>query len=136
MDGITELAKMFKERDNKPYLGPQIGEVIDPPPNIKVKLGDKIILTKDNLVIAAKALNDYTRQISISGDISFADSNCGSTGISSSHSHTIETINIDTQYNANGTLLYTDTLKKGDKVILIPSTNEQLYFLIDKAVSL
>lgn len=143
MDGISELAKMFKERENKPYMGPQIGEVISPPPNIQVRLGGKIILTKDNLVIAAHVLNNYTRQFSIEGNISFSDSDCGTTDSvndggyeANSHSHTIETLNIDTTFNSNGTMAFTDTLKQGDKVILIPSTDEQIYFLIDKAVTL
>jgi len=53
MDPISELAKLFKERDNKPYLGPQVGSVISPFPDIKVSLGDSILLEKEDLVIGA-----------------------------------------------------------------------------------
>lgn len=53
MDPISELAKMFKERDNKPYFGPQVGNVISPPPDIMVSLGDSILLDKEDLVIGA-----------------------------------------------------------------------------------
>lgn len=52
MDGIAELAKLFKERENKQYGGPQLGKVVTVPPDIKISLGDKIILTKKHLIIA------------------------------------------------------------------------------------
>ena len=37
---------------------------------------------------------------------------------------------------ADKTMTYTDDLKAGDVVILIPSTDEQRYYLVDKAVVL
>ncbi|QEK13731.1 DUF2577 domain-containing protein (plasmid) [Crassaminicella thermophila] len=138
MDGISELAKMLKERDNQPYLGPQIGEVITPPPNIQIALGDKIILTKEHLVIAAHVLTDYQREINITGDIQTTEEG-GSVTLQVNPAPTTYTV-VDGSVNGNvvitGTIKYTDTLKKGDKVILIPSTDEQTYFLIDKAVML
>ncbi|WP_427340655.1 DUF2577 family protein [Caloranaerobacter sp. DY30410] len=95
MDGISELAKMFKERENKPYMGPRVGQVISPLPEIKVKLGDKILLDKQRLIIASHIYEHF--------------------------GWTDET---GTYY-----------LAEGDKVILIPSTDEQIYFLVDKAVA-
>jgi hypothetical protein len=44
VSGITELAKLFKERDNSACYSPVIGQIIDLP-NIKIRLGDKVILT-------------------------------------------------------------------------------------------
>lgn len=86
MDGITELAKLFKERDNPSIMGIQIGKIINPFPDIKITLGDKIILDSDDLVVS-------------------------------------ETI-------------YAKTIKISDQVILIPSFDEQTYYLIDKVVNL
>lgn len=87
MDGIVELAKLFKERDNVVYSGAQMGRIISPLPEIKISLGDKIILTKSHLVFASHLLNS-------------------------------------------------DPLETGDRVILIPNKDEQIYYVIDKAVSL
>ncbi|USK54365.1 DUF2577 domain-containing protein [Cytobacillus solani] len=112
---MTDLAQLLKDRENKPYLGPQVGKVISPPPGIKVQLGDKIILDNDHLVIAASVLSGYEREITIDGATTTAAS---------------PITKID------GKLKFNDSLKAGDEVILIPSTDEQTYYLIDKAVRL
>lgn len=52
MDGYSELAKMLKDRDNKPYIGPQVGKVESMDPSIKVSLGDSILLESEDLIIA------------------------------------------------------------------------------------
>lgn len=118
-------------------MGPQVGEVISPPPNIQVKLGEKIILTKDNLVIAAHVLYEYSREININGNISTTDESGSITlKLSTPQTYTVVTGKENAKTTITGTMTYTDTLKKGDKVILIPATNEQLYFLVDKAVVL
>ena len=44
MSGITELAKLLKERENTRGYSPIIGKVIELP-NIKIRIGDKVILT-------------------------------------------------------------------------------------------
>ncbi|WP_053955095.1 DUF2577 domain-containing protein [Inediibacterium massiliense] len=137
MDGISELASLFKERDNRPYLGPQVGTIISPPPNIQVYLGDKIILTKEHLIIGAHVLEDYERQFEIKGDESTSGES-GSITLKSNVPTTYEVVNGNVEGNVSmkGTFKYTDTLKKGDQVILIPTTDEQTYFLLDKGVSL
>lgn len=84
MDGISELAKLFKERENKPIMGIQIGKVLSPFPNVKIGLGDRIILDKENLVISE--------------------------------------------------LIYNKILESNDEVILIPTSDNQTYYVIDKAV--
>lgn len=128
MDGITELAKMLRERDNMPYSGAMVGIVMSPPPTIKVALGDKIILDREQLVISAHVLQNYSRQAEVtstSGDLSFHLKN-------NPPSNDYTLTNLSTQTTIN----YTDTLKTGDEVILIPSRDEQTFFLIDKAVRL
>ncbi len=141
MDGISELAKLFKERENKLYLGPQVGKVLSPLPDIQIALGDRIILSKENLLIASHTLIDYEREFSIEGQIQLSQTSAGETSSTSvgdhgSHNHTVSTLNIDTNYQSTGKLKWTDSLKAGDEVMLIPATNEQQYFLIDKVVKL
>jgi hypothetical protein len=115
MNGINELAKMFKDRNNKPYLGPITGTIISAPPEIKISCFDgAVILTKSKVIIAASVLEGYERKISISG--------------ASAAPSPVSTM--------DGTLTFTDTLKPGDEVILVPTTDEQTYFLMDKAVRL
>ena len=53
MNGITELAKLFKQRDNYSSYSPMFGKVISLP-STKIAVGDKIILTDEYL---AKCFN-------------------------------------------------------------------------------
>lgn len=52
MDGVSELAKIINERNNPKKIGLQIGRVITTFPNIKVSMGEKVILDKDNLIVS------------------------------------------------------------------------------------
>lgn len=135
MDGITELAGMLKARENKPYLGPQTGIVKAPPPNILVEMG-AIVLDKDDLVIAAHVLSGYQRKLTITGTVTgnlsapnlvvgpLCDSNLKICNGQATLSNA----------TTNEVMTYTDDLKEGDMVILVPSTDEQRYYLMDKAV--
>ena len=110
MDGVSELAKMLKEREPIRYRGPIVGTVLSPPPEIKIQIDKNIILDKSHLVIGASILKDYQREYTTSSDRSSWS---------------------DMRYAR-----LVDTLKEGDKVILMPSQDEQTYFLIDWAVRL
>lgn len=128
MDEIVEIAKLFKERDNVIYPGPHLGVVVKPPPEIQVALGDHIMLYKEHLVIAAHVVSGYKRQVSHSsttGDLSFHLKNNPP-----AQEYTV------TNFHVPGVMEYTDTLKEGDEVIIIPSYDKQTYYLVDKAVKL
>lgn len=43
INGITELAKLLKERENSAGYSPMLGTVIELP-NIKIRLGEKVVL--------------------------------------------------------------------------------------------
>ena len=134
MDGITEFAKLFKERDNILYQGPQTGIVLSPPPEIQISIGDQIVLKKNHLIIAAHVLGDYQRENEIVGTIE----NEGLSG-SLTLNDMSQSLSAGTESGSTtvkGTITYKDTLKTGEEVILIPSTDNQLYFLVDKAVRL
>ncbi|KYG92348.1 hypothetical protein A0U40_05235 [[Bacillus] sp. KCTC 13219] len=121
-DGFTELASLFKERNQKSIPSISTGIVISSPPNPQIRLNDVVILHKENLIFAASIVAGYERKIK------FSDVNCGQTAISSNHNHIIEQINIDTLAR------WTDTIVEGDEVILVPVGDSQLYYVIDKAV--
>ena len=57
MDGITELAKLLKERENEQGYSPVFGTIIELP-NTKIRISDKIILTDSYI----KALFDFKQQ--------------------------------------------------------------------------
>ncbi|MCR4719705.1 MAG: DUF2577 domain-containing protein [Firmicutes bacterium] len=57
MDGITELAKLLKERENEKGYSPIFGTIIELP-NTKIRISDKIILTDSYI----KTLFDFKQQ--------------------------------------------------------------------------
>ena len=50
MNGITELAKLLKERENSGGYSPMFGTVIELP-NTKIRISDKVILTGSHITL-------------------------------------------------------------------------------------
>ena len=48
MNGITELAKLLKERENSTEYTPMFGTIIELP-EIKIRINEKVILTNSHL---------------------------------------------------------------------------------------
>lgn len=145
---MVELAMMIKhagksasnesDLDKSAFPGFFVGTVEVAPPEIQVRLNPDVVLYKENLVIAASVLKNYEREFEIfDAEIQFTDSNCGQTNNVSAHSHSIESLNVNSStLKAKGKIKWTDELVEGDKVILVPTNNEQMYILIEKAVEL
>lgn len=144
---ITELALLIKnsgslpQKQQKPsegFKGFFVGIVEIAPPEIQVRLSPEIVLYKENLVISASVLKDYEREFEIfDAEIQFTDENCGQTNNVSAHTHVIASLNVDSNtLTAKGKIKWTDELVEGDKVILVPAQNENMYILIEKAVEL
>ncbi|WP_105614366.1 DUF2577 domain-containing protein [Vallitalea okinawensis] len=104
MDGIVELAKLFKERENEPFMGVQIGSVLSTEP-IKVSLGDKILLGANHIMVCQHVL-EYKRDFSSSVD------------------------DVDNE----GEITLKKLLSVGDRVALIPTSDQQSFVLVDKVV--
>ena len=49
MNGITELAKLFKERNNEAGYSPMFGRIIELP-QTKIRINEKVILNDSHLV--------------------------------------------------------------------------------------
>ena len=48
MNGITELAKLLKERENSTEYTPMFGTIIELP-EVKIRINEKVILTNSHL---------------------------------------------------------------------------------------
>lgn len=127
-DNMTELAEMFKERDPKSSATMTTGFVISPPPEVRISLNDVVILDKDNLVFASSVVGGYTRNIRFKEPDWGVSSTVSDGGQgASAHKHTVNLVGQDTPIE------WTDTLKEGDEVIMMPVSNN-LYYVLDKAV--
>jgi hypothetical protein len=116
MDGITEFAKELKKRDNKVFQSIGIGTVISAPPAIKIQFNG-FVLGKDRIVVAEHLLPTYKRDTLPAITVSSA-----SIPDHGSHTHAVDIADIT----------FTDTLKQGDKVIVVPTVDDAIYFIIDK----
>lgn len=54
MSWDVQMAKMFKDRDNKAPEEATIAKVVNPMPDIKLSLGDDIILEEEDLIISSR----------------------------------------------------------------------------------
>lgn len=128
-DGLTELALLFKKRDRQKTFSITTGKVISPPPTPRIMLDDVILLDGHNLIFASKLLSGYERRLKFK-EVDWGITttiNDGGQG-ASSHNHFVNLRNEDTLIE------WTDTLKVGDEVILVPVQDGQLYYVLDWAV--
>lgn len=106
----SRLIKIIREQAvyyNPPTI--QIGEIISPPPVLKIRVGD-LQLDKDDVLIADYLLADYTREYKTSSDkINWSTSNY---------------------------IKWVDTLKQGDLVALLATADKQTFIVLCKVVKL
>lgn len=118
MDAYTEILQHMRTQGMK-YNPPtvQLGKMITS--NI-LSLGD-LQITKKNLLVADYLLPNYKRKIKIPST--------NATGTAGEHS--ISSIGIP-----DGEISYTDTLKAGDLVAVMPTADGQKYIILCKVVEL
>lgn len=100
---LIEIMKDAGSSNNPPSI--QIAEVVSPPPNLIIKMGD-LQVDKDNILIADYLLGEdsYIREYKTSNDkLTWGDSNY---------------------------MKYTDTLKEGDLLGVMPVEDRQLYIIL------
>ena len=111
MDAIIDLAKEFRKRDPKKILGPIVGRVLSPLPDLQVSiLSDQVVLSADKLYITEKLYKD-SEAISLSGNLMIDD--------------------ILKPVNGELTIVK-EILKKDEMIMLVPAENGQEFFIIDK----
>ena len=106
---LINIMRVHGSENNSPAI--TIGEVIVPPPNLKVKVGD-LQLDKDNLLISDYLLQNYKRACNIQ-----------------------DNENIQDETN-NKWLTLTDTLRNGDKLAMFSTQDGQLYIILSRLVKL
>ena len=99
-----------------------IGKILSPPPDIQVEWND-IILTREQIYISERILIGHQREIK--GHLQSGTQDAGH----HTHNHAI-----DNPYTA--TMIYTDTLKIGDLVSVIPLKDGQHFIILSKIVYL
>ena len=70
MNGVTELAKMFKERNNDTAYSPMFGKIIELP-QTKIRINEKVILDDSHIVCLfnLKERNAYGYYINLGKEV-------------------------------------------------------------------
>ncbi len=125
-----ELAKML----NKPVpsmFQTTIGEVTEPPPNLTISIfNNTVFLYPDMLYMNNRLFDDYTRDYEFIGEIENITINTTSSNTNSNnHTHPHGTVQGKGEINSKGVITNTDTLVKGDKVVVIPVESGQKWIV-------
>ncbi|GED13974.1 DUF2577 family protein [Aneurinibacillus migulanus] len=134
----THLAQLLKERENPSFIGIQIGVVSKPLPDIEIKLGEEIELDKTMLIFAEHILKHNRKMKITSSSANLSHSkNAGATSQELDppykHSHDIAVANGSFSLS-DSDVEYLDELKVGDEVIIMAAQDQQIYYVIDRAV--
>jgi len=167
MDNNKGLVEIFRALKNPDKFGLIIGEITADLPEIKIDIGNGIILDKDDLIFSAGILKDYVREYSIESEdaqllgnklnsigtdysfvgapyVAFDTLQDGSPrpivaipeGVATSWSTDATDFDLDSKdFKSTGTITLTDEIKTGDKVVLMATETNQLFYVMDKVVS-
>lgn len=127
----VELLSTMREQGksvNPPSI--KLAEVVSSPPEIIIKMGD-LQIDKDNILIADYLLPEYKREITIPLTDSKSEMTQTSVGDHGSHNHDVTKIEI-----TDGKIQFNDTLKPGDIVVAMPTSDGQTYIILARVVSL
>lgn len=139
-NAINKLALMIKARDNPKWLGAITGEVVKAPPELEVKLESGITVKNKKIMISIEKIIGYKRTFYIVGNIDNEDMTVQSSGMSLNgqgpHEHVLQEFKASGSYQSTGSIEWTDTLKVGDTVLMLPTNDHKYFYLIDKVVRL
>ncbi|AMA72935.1 hypothetical protein ACH33_08730 [Aneurinibacillus sp. XH2] len=146
MQGMTPerfavwMADEVKKRDNPVFIGVQIGIVSKPFPDIEIKLGEAIVLDKSQLIFGRDVLR-HKRTINIKSSTTSLslskDEGATSQELSGAYKHAHDISVSNGQFSiSESEIEFVDELRPGDEVILLPAQDQQLYYVLDKAVRL
>lgn len=134
---INDLASLFRKLENPEWIGAVTGEVLSPPPRLVVKLYNGIEVKANKIIVCEEKRAGYIREFSLEGKITeYTMDNTTSTEVASNHSHAVKSLAGKGSYKATGKIEWTDELKKGDKVLMLPTNEHEKFYLVDKVVNL
>lgn len=125
-----EMAKMFIQ-ELPPIFQATIGEVIEPLPNLTISIfNNTATLYPDMLYMNNRLFDDYTRDYEFIGEVEDITINTTSSNINSNnHTHPHGTIQGKGEISSKGVITNTDTLVKGDRVVVIPVEEGQKWIV-------
>ncbi len=130
----VQLAKILREMENPTQIGPTIGEVVSAPPNLRISIWNgNVILEPSQLYMNDRLFDDHTREYEVDGEVTEQSMTVNSSDMTlegqGPHKHSLLSWGGTGTYKAKGTIVNTDTLKKGDLVKVTPTEDIQIWFV-------
>ena len=126
MSWENEFAKAFKDRDNIMPMGVLEGIVISTSP-LRVKIKEGLIILESEQIYVSRGLT--TKHYKAKGTGKLKGSNLGTIKLNGTMQTTDELKWSDVDVAFNFEVTY--QLEEGQKVYVIPTTSEQMYFICD-----
>ena len=126
MSWENEFAKAFKERDNIMPMGVLEGIVISANP-LRVKIKEGLIILEPEQIYVSRGLT--TKHYKAKGTGKLKGSNLGTIKLNGTMQTTDELKWSDVDVEFDFEVTY--QLEEGQKVYVIPTTSEQMYFICD-----
>lgn len=126
MSWENEFAKAFKERDNVMPMGVLEGIVISTNP-LRVKIKEGLIILEPEQIYVSRGLT--TKHYKAKGTGKLKGSNLGTIKLNGTMQTTDELKWSDVDVEFDFEVTY--QLEEGQKVYVIPTTSEQMYFICD-----
>lgn len=128
-DWNDELAKQFRQRDNKEPFEPVTGDVISIEP-LKIAIyGNTTILEPKDCYMCSAMVERFLRK----ADMRIKAYGVGiSTTDTAGHSNTSMTVNDKSDYDVE--MIFKEIIQVGDKLLCLPTANGQKFYIIDKVV--
>lgn len=126
MSWENEFAKAFKDRDNVMPMGVLEGIVISTNP-LRVKIKEGLIVLEPEQIYVSRGLT--TKHYKAKGTAKLKGSNLGTIKLNGTMQTTDELKWSDVDVEFDFEVTY--QLEEGQKVYVIPTTSEQMYFICD-----
>ena len=107
-----------------------VGVVVKPPPELHISImNGAFMLYPRMLYMNDRLFDDYTRDYKLEGEVTDYkfDNTTQTDGVPQHPPHPISNLAGKGTYSAKGTIINTDTLKKGDLVCVTPTENGQMW---------
>lgn len=109
------------------------GEVIKAPPNLTVQLHSGLKIYGKKLLTDVETRSEYEREFKIKADISKQDMTVDKSDMTDvNHKHQLLSWAGAGTIEASGTITWTNDLIVGDTVLMLPTNENEKYYLIGK----
>lgn len=129
MDYAVALAKELKVRNNIVKIGPTMGDVISVTPLKIGIMNNQVYVDDTNCYLCSNVVENYKRKATeeIKGYTVNATTVDSSGDVTSS-------ITVSTKTDYDTVITFKDILHVGDIVLLVPTDDDQKFFIVDKVV--